>query len=175
MNGKPVPQKGYITDELTDYALEWLRGRDRSRPFFLYLSHKGVHNDYVAATRSSDFIPAERHRGRFEGNTFTPPKSANYPPEPRRRRPRWVRDQSSSWHGVDFPYHSTLDVGHFFKRYAETLLAVDESVGRMTDTSSRRSCSIRPSSSTWGTTASRSASTASSTNARRTRSRCGCR
>ena len=133
VNGKPVPQKGYITDELTDYALEWLRGRDRSRPFFLYLSHKGVHNDYVAATRSSDFIPAERHRGRFEGNTFTPPKSANYPPDAEARRPRWVRDQRSSWHGVDFPYHSTLDVGHFFKRYAETLLAVDESVGRMTE------------------------------------------
>jgi N-acetylglucosamine-6-sulfatase len=34
---------------------------------------------------------------------------------------------------VDFPYHSTLDVGRFFKRYAETLLAVDESVGRVLD------------------------------------------
>src|SRR5688572_31430825 len=33
VNGKAVPQKGYITDELTDYALEWLRGRDRARPF----------------------------------------------------------------------------------------------------------------------------------------------
>ena len=42
-----------------------------------------------------------------------------------------MRDQRNSWHGVDFPYHSTLDVGDFFKRYAETLLAVDESVGRV--------------------------------------------
>jgi N-acetylglucosamine-6-sulfatase len=32
---------------------------------------------------------------------------------------------------VDFPYHSTLDLGYFFKRYAETLLSVDESVGRV--------------------------------------------
>jgi N-acetylglucosamine-6-sulfatase len=133
VNGKAVPQKGYITDELTDYSLEWLKARDRSRPFFLYLSHKGVHNDYIPATRSSDFFPAERHRGRFEKSAFTPPRSQNYPPEQEALRPRWVRDQRNSWHGVDFPYHSTLDVGRFFKRYAETLLAVDESVGRVLD------------------------------------------
>jgi N-acetylglucosamine-6-sulfatase len=133
VNGKPVPQKGYITDELTDYALDWLKARDRSRPFFLYLSHKGVHNDYIAATRSSDFIPAERHRGMFENAVFTPPKSMSFPPEQEALRPRWVRDQRSSWHGVDFPYHSTLDVGRFFKRYAETLAGVDDSVGRVLD------------------------------------------
>jgi N-acetylglucosamine-6-sulfatase len=133
VNGTPVPQKGYITDELTEYAIEWLQGRDRSRPFFLHLAHKGVHNDYVPAARSADFLPAERHRGRFEGATFTPPKSQHHPPELEARRPRWVRDQRNSWHGVDFPYHSTLDVGHFFKRYAETLLAVDDSVGRVLD------------------------------------------
>ncbi|MFI4945221.1 MAG: sulfatase, partial [Burkholderiales bacterium] len=133
VDGKTVPQKGYITDELTDYALDWLKRRDRARPFFLYLSHKGVHNDYVAATRSSDFIPAERHRGKFQSRTFTPPKSQSYSPEQEALRPRWVRDQRSSWHGVDFPYHGTLDVGYFFKRYAETLLAVDESVGRVLD------------------------------------------
>jgi N-acetylglucosamine-6-sulfatase len=131
VNGKPVPQKGYITDELTDYALDWLRARDRSRPFFLYFSHKGVHNDYIPATRSSDFVPAERHRGTLEGTTFTPPTSEHFPPDQEARRPRWVRDQRNSWHGVDFPYHSTLDVGHFFKRYAETLMGVDESIGRV--------------------------------------------
>jgi N-acetylglucosamine-6-sulfatase len=133
VNGKSVAQKGYITDELTDYALDWLRSRDRSRPFFLYLSHKGVHNDYVPVTRSSDFIPAERHRGRFDGAVFTPPKSQSYPPDLEALRPRWVRDQRNSWHGVDFPYHGKLDVGYFFKRYAETLLGVDESVGRVLD------------------------------------------
>jgi arylsulfatase A-like enzyme len=39
VDGKETPQKGYITDELTDYAIDWLdKGRDRSKPFFLYLS-----------------------------------------------------------------------------------------------------------------------------------------
>lgn len=46
VDGKEVPQKGYITDELTDYALNWLeKERDARKPFFLYLSHKAVHSD----------------------------------------------------------------------------------------------------------------------------------
>jgi N-acetylglucosamine-6-sulfatase len=33
--------------------------------------------------------------------------------------------------GIDFPYHSDLYVGEYYQRYCETLLAVDESVGRV--------------------------------------------
>ena len=43
----------------------------------------------------------------------------------------WVRNQRNSWHGVDFPYHSALDIAEYYRRYAETLLAVDDSVGRV--------------------------------------------
>jgi hypothetical protein len=131
VNGNAVPQKGYITDELTDYSLEWLKARDRSRPFFVYLSHKGVHNDYVAATRTSNFIPAERHRGKLESSTFQPPKSQSYPPELEAQRPRWVRDQRNSWHGVDHPFNTKLDIAEYFQRYAETLRGVDDSIGRV--------------------------------------------
>jgi N-acetylglucosamine-6-sulfatase len=45
----------------------------------------------------------------------------------------WVQNQRNSWHGVDYPYHSDLDIGQYYKRYAETLLGVDESVGRVMD------------------------------------------
>ena len=48
VDGRRVPQKGYITDELTDYAVEWLGKTTRDKPFFLYLSHKGVHANFVA-------------------------------------------------------------------------------------------------------------------------------
>ncbi len=37
VNGRRVPQKGYITDELTDFALEWLSGT-RRRQALLSLS-----------------------------------------------------------------------------------------------------------------------------------------
>src|SRR5437764_6328122 len=46
VDGRRVPQKGYITNELTDYALEWLRTVKPGRPYFLYLSHKAVHAEF---------------------------------------------------------------------------------------------------------------------------------
>jgi N-acetylglucosamine-6-sulfatase len=46
-------------------------------------------------------------------------------------KPMWVRNQRNSWHGVDFPYHSDLDIAAYYRRYAETILAVDDSVGRI--------------------------------------------
>ena len=122
VNGQPVPQKGYITDELTDYALDWLRNRKGNRPFMLYLSHKGVH---------ADFVSAERHRGRYRNEAFVPPATMN--PANHQGAPMWVQNQRNSWHGTDYPYHSDLDIGEYYKQYAEALLSVDESVGRVMD------------------------------------------
>jgi len=122
VDGRPVPQKGYITDELTDYAVDWLNARTSSRPFFLYLSHKAVH---------SDFVPADRHKGRYRDKPFVAPRTMADTPENYEGKPMWVRNQRNSWHGVDFPYHSDLDIAEYYRRYAETLLSVDESVGRI--------------------------------------------
>ena len=123
VNGTSVPQRGYITDELTGYAVDWLRQQSAGRPFMLYLSHKGVH---------SEFVPAQRHKGRYDGGTFVAPSTI----ETRSRDgiPTWVKNQRNSWHGVEFPYHSDLDIAEYYKRYAETLLAVDDSVGQVLDT-----------------------------------------
>jgi N-acetylglucosamine-6-sulfatase len=122
VNGKRVKQKGYITDELTDYAIDWLETqKDADEPFFLYLSHKAVH---------SNFTPAERHEDRYKdadlsflprGEGITAEKDA----------PRWVRDQLNSWHGIDFSYHSDNGLDYLYRRYCESLLAVDDSVGRV--------------------------------------------
>ena len=43
----------------------------------------------------------------------------------------WLRNQRNSFHGVDFPYHGGLNIEEYYKRYAETLLAVDDSIGRV--------------------------------------------
>jgi N-acetylglucosamine-6-sulfatase len=122
VDGKPVPQRGYITDELTDYAVDWLKQRQPNRPFFLYLSHKAVH---------ADFVPAERHKGRYRDKPFNAPATMADTPENNAGKPMWVRNQRNSWHGVDFPYHSNLDVAEYHRRYAETMLAVDDSIGQI--------------------------------------------
>jgi N-acetylglucosamine-6-sulfatase len=122
VDGKHVPQKGYITDELTDYALDWLDSVSKEQPYFMYLSHKAVH---------ADFVPADRHKGMYAKETFHPPKTMAESGPNAQHRPMWVQNQRNSWHGVDFPYHSTLDIGEYYKRYAETLMGVDDSVGRV--------------------------------------------
>lgn len=124
VDGARVDRKGYITDELTDYALEWLDQQPRERPFFLYLSHKAVH---------AEFLPAERHRGLYKDATVPLPPNAALTPESRRGMPLWVQNQRNSYHGVEFPYHGTLDVAAYYRRYCETLLAIDDSVGRVLD------------------------------------------
>jgi N-acetylglucosamine-6-sulfatase len=121
VDGHHVPQNGYITDELTDYALDWIGSRSRKRPWMMHLAHKAVH---------SEFIPAKRHAGRYANETFRYPDTmkAGVP-----GRPMWVENQRNSWHGVDYPYHGTLDIGDYYKRYMETLLAVDEGLARIMD------------------------------------------
>jgi N-acetylglucosamine-6-sulfatase len=122
VNGTRVAQKGYITDELTDYAIDWLQSLKSDQPFMLYLSHKATH---------AEFVPAARHRGRYKDKQM--PKLVADKPEDYANKPMWVKNQRNSWHGVEFAYHSDLDVENYYKSYCETLLAVDDSVGRVLD------------------------------------------
>ena len=123
VDGKRVKQKGYVTDELTDYAVDWLeQQKPAEKPFFLYLSHKAVH---------ANFTPAERHAGSLADIPFRRPASEAATPENYKNKPRWLKDQRNSWHGVDFPYHSELNVERYYKRYSEALRAVDDSIGRI--------------------------------------------
>lgn len=125
VNGREVAQRGYITDELTDYALQWLSKRKSERPYFLMLGHKAVH---------SKLVPAARHQGRYAKAAFQAPNSMVLTPDQRALTPMWVQNQRNSIHGVDFPYQqSTTQLADYYKRYAETLLSVDESVGAIVD------------------------------------------
>lgn len=140
INGKRVaqPEGSYVTDLLTENALGWLNARNKARPFFVYLSHKGVH---------AEFQPAKRHVGKyaqtpiitppsmyltatdsskFYGTPTIPKTAVNY-----RDIPQWVRKQRFSWHGVDYMYHGAIPFDRFYRLYLETLQSVDESVERV--------------------------------------------
>lgn len=123
VDGKLVPQQGYLTEELTDYAIDWLKQqKPAEKPFFLYLSHKGVH---------ANFTPAKQYAGKFANKPFQRAATEADTPENYGLKPRWLHDQRNSWHGVDFPYHSDLDIEKYYKRYCETLCSVDDSIGRV--------------------------------------------
>jgi arylsulfatase A-like enzyme len=125
VDGRHVPQKGYITDELTDYAMGWLqKERDPSKPFFLYLSHKAVHTEP---------IPAPRHAHQYDDTLFKIPASAANTPENYEGKPMWVYNQRNTWHGIDFFFHSDMKMTDYLKAYYATLSAVDDSLGRILD------------------------------------------
>ena len=147
INGKNVSYRdsSYTTDILTDLSIDWIKKQDKQKPFFLYLSHKGVH---------AIFEPAKRHKGKYKNLAFAPPPSMFITPGKNElavqlkaaadssilRRgwkvnyndiPDWVKNQRYSWHGVDYLYHGELSFIDFYRQYLETLLAVDESVGKV--------------------------------------------
>jgi N-acetylglucosamine-6-sulfatase len=123
VDGQRVTQKGYITTELTDYAIEWLKQQHPAeKPFFLYLSHKAVH---------ANFTPEEKYEDSLAHLPFARPASEANTEENYHLKPRWLRDQRNSWHGVDFPYHSELNIERYYKRYCEALRSVDDSIGRV--------------------------------------------
>jgi len=69
---KKVEFKGYRVDCLTDFALEYLRTRDRKRPFFLFLSylephHQNDHNRYEGPVGSKERFKNFKVPGDLEG------------------------------------------------------------------------------------------------------------
>lgn len=122
----------YVTHAITRYGKQFLENRDPDKPFFLYLSHKGVH---------AEFIPAPEHDGTYAGQPpYYPPTM--FPPGHERATvtaeeynyedvPKWVKAQRHSWHGVDYMYHGQIEFDDFYRAYCETLLAVDESIGEI--------------------------------------------
>ena len=104
VDGKPVRGRGYITETLTDYALEFLRRR-RDRPFCLYLSHKAVH---------FDFVPPPRYRDSLKDAPL---------------RPLLPADKGLPLGAVCAAQE--LDFRRNQQRYYETLRGVDDSVGQV--------------------------------------------
>jgi arylsulfatase A-like enzyme len=50
-NGQRVKHQGYTTDIITDLSLDWLKSRDRSKPFLLMCQHKAPHRIWEPALR----------------------------------------------------------------------------------------------------------------------------
>ncbi|MFH1741028.1 MAG: sulfatase [bacterium] len=131
INGERREFKGYTTDILADEALSWLeKGRDKERPFFLYLSFKAVHYP---------FQPAPRYQGRYEKAEIKRPETmanteANY-----QTQPHWVHERRYSIHGIDHmetgPYDNdpVPSFDDLYRRYCETVHGLDENLGRVLD------------------------------------------
>ena len=83
IDGKKVEHKGYTTDLLTDYAIDFIKQQPKDRPYFVMLSHKAVHEP---------FMPAARHKDAFGADTkHTEPASFS---EDFADKPAWQKRQA---------------------------------------------------------------------------------
>ncbi len=108
VNHRPVPnRKPYITEELTDYALDFIREK-RKGPFCLYLSHKAVHHDWK---------PPKHLKGMYKNEKldFLAPES----------------DKWNTWSGNNWLEGSMGSMHGIYRRYCECLTSVDEQLGRL--------------------------------------------
>jgi arylsulfatase A-like enzyme len=147
-NGKWIQYQdsAYATDLLTNHAIDFMKtALKKDQPFFVYLSHKAVHDN---------FSPAKRHKGMYHGQQVVLPESFNTPtyglhPVPStdpntgkpaqgkafygdNMMPNWVKNQRESWHGVDYSYHGRPWKDQVIN-YCETLMGVDESISAVLD------------------------------------------
>ncbi len=50
-NGEKVKHSGYVTDIITDLSIDWLKNRDKSKPFVLMSQHKAPHREWSPPLR----------------------------------------------------------------------------------------------------------------------------
>ena len=157
-DGQKVAHAGYVTDIITDLSLDWLRQRDKSKPFLLMCHHKAPHMPWEPAIKNLDWdkdrqypVPetlfddygngrglAWRDNGMQIGKVLNddhlklnPP--ADLPPELRKAWDAYYEPRNAAFRAA----HLTGDdlVRWKYQRYMHdylgSVLSVDESVGRV--------------------------------------------
>jgi arylsulfatase A-like enzyme len=130
---RPVP--GYITDVITDMSLDWLKTRDRSKPFCLLTHHKAPHRQWVTD---------EAHAALYLGEAI--PEPDNLQDDYRNRA--FAAQAATMRVGVHMEgFDVQGDINHnlpeaelrawayqrYIKAYMRVVASIDDNVGRMLD------------------------------------------
>lgn len=156
-NGESVQHTGYTTDIITDLSIDWLKNRDKSKPFLLMSQHKAPHREWAPALRHlgwdgdrkypepetlfDDFAgrsKAVRDHDMGIDRTFTELDAKLRPP------PKINDEQLQEWNAYYEPRNAAFQQANLtgkelvrwrYNRYMHDYLgcvkAVDESVGRL--------------------------------------------
>jgi N-acetylglucosamine-6-sulfatase len=121
VNGQQRPTQGYTTDQITRFGLEFLRSRDRSKPFALFVGHKAVH---------SPFQPDEKYVHLFDHEWMPLPPTWD---DPYTGKPAYLAERRKTWHGID-GLLERYNYSEWQRRLAACLVSVDDGVGQMLKT-----------------------------------------
>ncbi|WP_255945212.1 sulfatase/phosphatase domain-containing protein [Streptomyces odontomachi] len=123
---------GYVTDIITELALNWLDKRDPDRPFALLIQHKAPHRA---------FEPAERHRHLYEHVDVPAPATLHDDYSERARAAGEAEMRMSDLQPQDLkaPVPAGLSqraerewrYQRYIKEYLRVVAALDENVGRV--------------------------------------------
>ncbi len=131
VDGERKVIEGHMTDVLTDLAVDYIKEQSNSdQPWFLCLSHKAIHENWT---------PAARHHEAYIDEEIIYPASYADTEENYEGKPEWLRKQRKSWHGAERDYANIDNVegdnlARLTQLYAECMLGVDESVGKVVET-----------------------------------------
>ena len=158
-DGQQVRHEGYVTDLIGDFSVEWLKKRDKTKPFLLMSQHKAPHREWAPALRhlgwSGDRVFPEpatlfddySGRGRAEkeqdmtlAKTFTDLDAKLVPP------PNMNAEQLQAWNAYYEPLNQQIKKAglsgkaliqwryqRYMHDYLGTVKAVDENVGKLLD------------------------------------------
>ena len=138
-NGVDREVKGYSTDNYTNWAVDYIKGknRDKAKPWYLWLCYGAIHGPTT---------PADRHESKLAGNKAPVPEDI-YGPWP--NKPAYLQKIKAWKKGEDGkPYRkkrklsatnfNSNDAGQNYddwvQQYNECEMAVDEGVGRLMQT-----------------------------------------
>ena len=124
---------GYYTTAVTDMAIDWLERDHGEKPFLLMIGQKAPHSFY---------LPEPRYAHTFDDVDINYPQTAFHLGD----KPEWMTKRLTTWHGIygplfqwrkEFPDQTAAGVTDFarmIRAYWGTILSVDDSIGRLTQT-----------------------------------------
>jgi arylsulfatase A-like enzyme len=137
--------EGYVTDILSDRAVEYLK-RKRRKPFALFLAHKAVHPDVqqkqdgtIDVSTMQGYVLPPRHRDLYKGKTYPPRPSVLPLEEVLKHKPAWKEVFALRSDPSARPFLEALHVGsqEEVRERAAMMASVDEGVGRILQTLER--------------------------------------
>ena len=120
--GKTEVLKRYSTDQYTDWAVDLIKGegRDKEKPWYLWLCYGAVHGPYT---------PADRHLKDYAGIDFDTPADIF---GPRPGKPDWAQKINAWERGPNgTPMHNGRSITDWVRQYHQGVNALDEGIGRV--------------------------------------------
>ncbi|MGY8696301.1 MAG: sulfatase family protein [Verrucomicrobiia bacterium] len=136
--GEKKTQEGYVTDIITDKAIDWVKKRDKEKPFLLLYHHKAPHAQWVPDGQydrlfEDEAVPYPENYNDDESGRVSPVQSATNQLTPDMLK-RWKafgarmnKEDPGELEGQalkDWMYQQ------YVKDYKRVMVSVDENVGR---------------------------------------------